>query len=254
MLIGFIHGVLNTDNTAIAGETIDYGPCAFMDAYHPDKVFSSIDQFGRYAFANQPAVMKWNLARFAETLLPLIADGADKAVEAANASIARFDDHYHTAYAAGLRQKLGLALEMDGDIELGADLLARMAENKADFTLTFRALSEAAADSESDKNVRALFAQPVAFDEWAVRWRERLSHEDQSAEARRASMQAVNPMFIPRNHRVEAAIADAQVGRFDKFHELVEVLAHPYDDQPEFADYANAPAPEEEVQRTFCGT
>ena len=254
MLVGFIHGVLNTDNTAIAGETIDYGPCAFMDAYHPDKVFSSIDQFGRYAFANQPAVIKWNLARFAETLLPLIADGADKAVEAANASIARFDDHYHTAYAGGLRQKLGLALEMDGDTDLGADLLARMAENKADFTLTFRALSEAAADSERDKDVRALFAQPSAFDDWASRWRQRLSHEDRSAEARRASMQAVSPMFIPRNHRVEAAIADAQAGRFDKFHELVEVLAHPYDDQPEFADYANVPAPEEEVQRTFCGT
>jgi uncharacterized protein YdiU (UPF0061 family) len=132
MLVGFIHGVLNTDNTSIAGETIDYGPCAFMDAYHPDKVFSSIDQFGRYAFANQPAVIKWNLARFAETLLPLIADGADKAIEAANESIARFDGHYHAAYLAGLRQKLGLTLEMEGDEKLAAELLVRMAENKAD--------------------------------------------------------------------------------------------------------------------------
>ena len=254
MLVGFIHGVLNTDNTAIAGETIDYGPCAFIDAYHPDKVFSSIDQFGRYAFANQPAVIKWNLARFAETLLPLMADGGDKAIEAANASIARFNDLYHEAYLIGLRQKLGLALEMEGDLELGADLLARMAESQADFTLTFRALSEAAADPKRDIDVRALFANPAAFDEWAERWRDRLSRENRSPEARRASMREVNPMFIPRNHRIEAAIVDAEAGRFDKFHELVDVLAHPYDDQPEFAVYAKPPMPEEEIQQTFCGT
>src|SRR4051794_29403919 len=148
MLVGFIHGVLNTDNTSIAGETIDYGPCAFMDAYHPDKVFSSIDQFGRYAFSNQPGVIKWNLARFAETLLPLIADGGDKAVEAANASMARFNDHYEIAYVTGLRRNLGLTLEAEGDLELGAELLARMAENQADFTLTFRTLGEAAADPD----------------------------------------------------------------------------------------------------------
>jgi uncharacterized protein YdiU (UPF0061 family) len=252
MLVGFIHGVLNTDNTAIAGETIDYGPCAFMDAYHPDKVFSSIDQFGRYAFANQPAVIKWNLARFAETLLPLM--GGDKAIEAANASIARFNDLYHEAYLSGLRQKLGLALEMEGDFELGADLLARMAESQADFTLTFRALADAAADSTRDRDVRALFMNPADFNEWAGRWRERLSREDRSPEARRASMRNVSPMFIPRNHRIEAAIADAEAGHFEKFHELVGVLANPYDDQPGFLDYAKPPMPEEEVQQTFCGT
>src|SRR3954464_11615263 len=177
MLVGFIHGVLNTDNTSIAGEAIDYGPCAFMDAYHPNKVFSSIDQFGRYAFSNQPAVMKWNLARLAEALLPLIADGADKAVQAANESIARFNQHYEQAYSEGLRRKLGLTQEMEGDVELGADLLARMAENQADFTLTFRTLSEAAADTERDGDVRALFANRAAFDEWAGRWRKRLSAE-----------------------------------------------------------------------------
>src|SRR3954447_3928762 len=254
MQVGFIHGVLHTDNTSIAAETIDYGSCAFMDAYHPDKVFSSIDQFGRYAFANQPAVIKWNLARFAETLLPLMANGGEKAIEAANASLARFNDLYQKAYLIGLRQKLGLAREMEGDLELGADLLSRMAENQADFTLTFRSLSEAAADPKRDKDVGALFAQPAAFDEWAKRWRERLACEDQSGDARRASMRAVNLMFIPRTHRIEAAITDAEAGRFDKFHELVDVLAHPYDDQPEFADYAKPPLPEEEVQRTFCGT
>ena len=254
MLVGFIHGVLNTDNTAIAGETIDYGPCAFMDAYYPDKVFSSIDQFGRYSFANQPAVIKWNLARFAETLLPLMADGAREAVEAANASIARFNDHYDQAYISGLREKLGLTLELEGDLELGADLLTRMAENQADFTLTFRALAEAAVDSKRDSDVRALFTNPVSFDEWAGRWRQRLSFEDQAARACRIRMRSVNPMYIPRNHRVEAAIADAEVGRFEKFHELVNVLAHPYDDQPDFAGYAKSPALEEEVLRTFCGT
>lgn len=254
MLIGFIHGVLNTDNTAIAGETIDYGPCAFMDAYHPDKVFSSIDQFGRYAFANQPAVIKWNLARFAETLLPLVADGGDRAIELANASLARFDELYHEAYLRGLRQKLGLALEIEGDLELGTDLLARMAENQADFTLTFRALADAATDSTRGRDVRALFMKPADFDEWAERWRERLSREDQSLEARRTSMRNVSPMFIPRNHRVEAAITDAEAGHFEKFHELVGVLANPYEDQPEFRDYAKPPTPEEEVQQTFCGT
>ena len=183
-----------------------------------------------------------------------MADGGDKAIEAANASIARFNDLYHEAYLIGLRQKLGLALEMEGDLELGADLLARMAESQADFTLTFRALCDAAADPKRDIDVRALFMNPGAFNDWAGRWRERLSREDQSPVARRASMRQVNPMFIPRNHRIEAAIVDAEAGRFDKFHELVDVMAYPYDDQPEFADYAKPPMPAEEVQQTFCGT
>ena len=254
MLVGFIHGVLNTDNTSIAGETIDYGPCAFLDAYHPDKVFSLIDQYGRYAFANQPAIIKWNLARFAEAMLPLMAENAEKAIEAANTSLARFNEHFSTAYLAGLRRKLGLSLAMEGDLELASDLLARMAENGADFTLTFRALSEVAVDSKCVADARALFANPAAFDEWASRWQQRLSLEEGSAELRRASMRSVNPMFIPRNHRIEAAIEDANAGRFDKFNELVEVLDRPYDDQPQFAHYAKPPAPEEEVRQTFCGT
>jgi serine/tyrosine/threonine adenylyltransferase len=254
MLVGFIHGVLNTDNTSIAGDTIDFGPCAFLDAYHPDKVFSSIDRFGRYAFGNQPAIIKWNLARFAETLLPLIADGGENAVEAANASIERFNVHYYESYNNGLRRKLGLAVETEHDLELAGDLLKRMAENGADFTLTFRGLSEAAADPKRDLMVRALFTNPSAFDEWAAKWRERLSLEQRSAHERWKDMLAVNPMFIPRNHRIEAAIADAESGHFDKFHELADVLARPYDDQPEFAEYAEPPAPDEEVLQTFCGT
>ncbi len=254
MLVGFIHGVLNTDNTSIAGETIDYGPCAFMDAYHPAKVFSSIDQFGRYAFANQPAIIKWNLARLAEALLPLIADGGHKAVEAVNASLAQFDRLYGDAYLAGLRRKLGLSLALESDAELGRDLLARMAEHEVDFTVTFRTLSEAAADESHDADLRALFRNPAAYDEWAKRWRERLSLERQTGEERRKLMRAVNPMFIPRNHRIEAAIREAETGRFSRFHELVDVLARPYDDQPAFADYAKPPQLDEEVLQTFCGT
>ncbi|RAI43873.1 protein adenylyltransferase SelO [Rhodoplanes roseus] len=254
LLVGFVHGVLNTDNTAISGETIDYGPCAFLDAYHPAKVFSSIDHVGRYAFAHQPAVIKWNLARFAEALLPLIADGADAAIEAANASIARFDEHFNEAYVTGMRQKLGLASQMDGDADLAADLLRRMAENQADFTSTFRSLGEAAADPGRDADVRGRFANPSAFDEWAERWRERLSQDDRPPELRRRSMLAVNPMFIPRNHRIEAVIRAAEAGRFEPFHELVHVLARPYDDQPAYADYASPPTPDEEVRQTFCGT
>jgi uncharacterized protein YdiU (UPF0061 family) len=254
MHVGFIHGVLNTDNTSIAGETIDYGPCAFMDAYHPEKVFSSIDQFGRYAFANQPAIIKWNLARFAETLLPLMANGSEKALEAANASLAQFDEHYNKAYLAGLRRKLGFTLSLKGDLEIGADLLARMGDNTADFTVTFRTLGEAAENTNRDADVRALFANPDSYDDWARRWRERLSREQQAPRDRRAQMRAVNPIFIPRNHRIEAAIRDAESGRFERFHELVDVLAHPYEDQPEFADYAKPPQPGEEVTQTFCGT
>jgi len=254
MLIGFIHGVLNTDNTSIAGETIDYGPCAFMDAYHPDKVFSSIDRNGRYAFGQQPLIMKWNLARFGETLLPLMAGTPEAVMTAANEKLAHFDARYQQAYLAGLRKKLGLSTAQPGDLQLGEDLLQRMAANRADFTLTFRALSEASADPARDADVQKLFADPAAFGEWAERWRQRLAQEGQEPEARRAAMRAVNPVFIPRNHRIEQVIAAAEQGDLQPFNELNAVLEKPYDDQPEMARYALAPAPQEEVQQTFCGT
>jgi uncharacterized protein YdiU (UPF0061 family) len=253
MLVGFIHGVLNTDNTAISGETIDYGPCAFLDAYHPDKVFSSIDQSARYAFSNQPAVIKWNLARFAEALIPLLAENPAEAVQAAEASIARFDDNFRRAYFHGMRRKLGLSLEVDGDFEIISDLLSRMADNQADFTLTFRNLSEVGSDAQHE-NVRMLFADPSSYDLWAPRWRERMSLENRPVAALRAEMRAVNPLFIPRNHRIEAAINAANSGQYEQFHELVQVLSHPYDEQPSFAAYAKPPTPEEEVLQTFCGT
>jgi uncharacterized protein YdiU (UPF0061 family) len=254
MLVGFIHGVLNTDNTSIAGETIDYGPCAFMDAYHLDKVFSSIDHHGRYAFGNQPRIIKWNLARFAETLLPLLAGGPDAAIAAANDRLASFNGCYERAYLVGLRKKLGLRTALEGDLQFGQDLLRRMAENQADFTLTFRALSEASADPSHDAETRQLFSNPAAFDQWVKIWRERLAQEDQDPQGRRAAMRAVNPMFIARNHRVEEVIAAAEKGNFQPFDELNTVLQTPYDDQPEFARYAMPPMPLEEVQQTFCGT
>jgi uncharacterized protein YdiU (UPF0061 family) len=250
MLVGFIHGVMNTDNCSIAGETIDYGPCAFMDAYKPDTVFSSIDHGGRYAYANQPRIGHWNLARFGETLLPLLADDTDKALAIANESLAAFQARYAQALLAGMRRKLGLGTEQEDDASLAQDLLNAMAGGQADFTATFRQL-----DPETDDKVQPLFADPAAYDAWAVRWRERLAREPQDAAARRAAMQAANPVYIPRNHRVEAAIA-AAVERedFAPFEELLKVLARPYEERAEFAGYAEPAPPDQGVYRTFCGT
>ena len=205
LLVGFIHGVMNTDNTSISGETIDYGPCAFMDEYNPAQVFSSIDEMGRYAYANQPRIALWNLTRLAECLLPLFSDDKDKAIEQAQFILGEFAEKFTAAYQAGLRRKIGLFTARDGDEALVQDLLDAMAKNQADFTLTFRRLSDAAADADDD-SVSAQFTDPAAFDEWAARWRQRLADEPQSAAERQAAMRAVNPAFIPRNHRVEAVI------------------------------------------------
>ncbi|HEX2526672.1 MAG TPA: YdiU family protein [Geminicoccus sp.] len=255
LLIGFIHGVMNTDNMSIAGETIDYGPCAFMDAYDPATVFSSIDYHGRYAYANQPRIGQWNLARLAETLLPLLVEDVNEAVAQAQAALDGFGPRFQSTYQAGLRQKLGLSTEQDGDKELVQDLLDAMAENSADFTLTFRRLCDAAADPGADEGARSLFADPSAFDRWVQRWRQRLLAESGDGEARRAAMRSVNPAFIPRNHRVEAVIQAATINQdFGPFDELVEVLARPFDDQPAFARYAEPPEPHELVHQTFCGT
>jgi serine/tyrosine/threonine adenylyltransferase len=254
LLVGFIHGVMNTDNTSISGETIDYGPCAFMDHYDPATVFSSIDEQGRYAYANQPRIALWNLTRLAECLLPLFSDQQDKAVEEAQTTLGAFADLFGDAYQAGLRAKLGLFTTRDGDRELAQDLLNAMTKNHADFTLTFRHLADAALDPAND-DVRRLFADPTAFDEWATRWRQRTAEEPQSAGERRAAMRAVNPLFIPRNHRVEAVI-EAAVNRddFALFEELLVVLSKPYDDQPAFLAYADPPEPHQRVLQTFCGT
>jgi serine/tyrosine/threonine adenylyltransferase len=251
-LIGFIHGVMNTDNMSIAGETIDYGPCAFMDTYDPATVFSSIDHAGRYAYGNQPRIAHWNLARLAQALFPLLGEDEDAAIASAQAAIDAFSARFEAAYLAGLRRKLGLLEAQDGDAALAQDLLQRMAANHADFTLTFRRLSDALA---ADGMMRGLFDDPAAFDDWAAQWRQRLAQEGGSAEARHAEMRAVNPAFIPRNHRVEAALAAAQSdANFAPFEELLTVLARPFDDQPTFARYADPPRPDEVVQQTFCGT
>jgi serine/tyrosine/threonine adenylyltransferase len=249
MLVGFIHGVMNTDNCSIAGETIDYGPCAFMDVYRPDTVFSSIDHGGRYAYVNQPRICHWNLARFGETLLPLLADDTDKALEIANETLATFQVRYGQALMAGMRRKLGLLADEEGDAALAQDLLNAMAEAGADFTRTFRLL-----DPESDDKVRLLFADPAKYDVWVVRWRERLAREPQDAATRRAAMRSVNPVYIPRNHRVEAVLA-AAIERDDyaPFEEFLTVLSRPFEERTGFADYAE-PAPDDQDYRTFCGT
>ncbi len=255
LLIGFIHGVMNTDNTSISGETIDYGPCAFLDAYEPGKVFSSIDQAGRYAYANQPRIAAWNVTRLAETLLPLLADDEDAAVAAAEEGLAGFGPAFEAAYFAGLLRKIGLATERDGDRALAQDLLKRMAENQADFTLTFRRLCDAAAGPQGDAAVRELFADGSAYDAWAERWRARLHTEPGGEHAGAAAMRSVNPAFIPRNHLVEEALnAAIEQGDFAPFEQLLEVVSRPYEDNPAFARYAAPPLPEQRVQRTFCGT
>jgi serine/tyrosine/threonine adenylyltransferase len=255
LLVGFIHGVMNTDNMSIAGETIDYGPCAFMDAYDPQAVFSAIDEHGRYAYRNQPGIALWNLSRLAETLLPFLSPDENEAVEIAQQVLSTFPNQFEAIFHAGLRRKIGLLEERPDDAVLAGDLLNAMAANQADFTLTFRRLADAAADPSADEPVRALFIDPTAYDAWAVRWRERLAQEPQEPEERCAAMRLANAAFIPRNHRVEAVIqAATERGDFAPFHELVTVLSRPCDDQPRFAHYAGAPEPHERVQQTFCGT
>ncbi|GJE54845.1 MULTISPECIES: protein adenylyltransferase SelO [Methylobacterium] len=255
LLVGFVHGVMNTDNMSVAGETIDYGPCAFLDAYDPRTSFSSIDAHGRYAYDQQPGIALWNLTRLAETLVPLLADDEVAAVEAAETALAGFRPRFEAAYHGGLARKLGLSGDRDGDTALAEDLLARMADNRADFTLTFRRLCDAAERPEADAGVRDLFVDPTAYDAWAVRWRERLAEGGRNPVATAAAMRAVNPAFIPRNHRVEAMISAAvERGDFGPFEELSAVLSRAYDDQPDYARYAEAPKGGGAGYRTFCGT
>ena len=245
LCIGFIHGVMNTDNCSVSGETIDYGPCAFMDEYDPGAVFSSIDEQGRYAYGNQPRIALWNLARLAECLIPLLGDNE----EAAKDALAAFAPRFQAAYFGGLRRKIGLQTQREGDDGLTGDLLKLMAANRADFTLTFRRLADAA-DGDA-AGVRSLFADGAAFDAWLERWRDRLMGEEAPA----AAMRTVNPIFIPRNHLVEAALAAAvERGDFQPFEALLAVLARPFDDDPALALYATPPREAERVLQTFCGT
>jgi serine/tyrosine/threonine adenylyltransferase len=254
MMVGFIHGVMNTDNMTVSGETIDYGPCAFMDAYHPGTIYSAIDRGRRYAFENQPGIAHWNLARFSETLLPLLADHKDAAIKEAEDALGAFPDHFKNAYATMFRQKLGLRHAREGDETLAQDLLDRMDANNADFTLTFRGLSQAAANSAYDGEVAKLFSDPSALNEWLPLWRARIADEGGDDDARSMSMQAVNPGFIPRNHLVAEVITAATQNDYAPFERLLAVLARPYSDQPDAHRYTLSPQAHEVVHQTFCGT
>jgi len=255
MQVGFIHGVMNTDNMAVSGETIDFGPCAFMDAFDPAAVFSSIDQNGRYAYANQPHAAQWNLARLAETLLPLLDPVPERAVELATGILSMFSIRVGEHWLAAMRAKLGLQVARDGDLPFIEGFLELMHRNQADFALTFRSLCEAAESTEADIRARLLFADPAAYDQWSAGWRARLADDQGEPSMRGASMRRVNPAFIPRNHRIEQAIV-AAVEREDytPFTRLLEVVSAPYTDSDAFADYAMPPRPEERVVETFCGT
>ncbi|MDB4983682.1 MAG: hypothetical protein JWM82_4434 [Myxococcales bacterium] len=252
--VGFVHGVMNTDNTSISGETLDYGPCAFLDEYDPNKTFSSIDRGGRYAFGNQARVARWNMARFAETLLPMIADDEAEAARLATAALARFPPLFEDAYARVMRAKLGLVTEDENDPALVADLLQRLAASQVDHTVFFRALCAAAEDPSADAAVAALFEDPGAFHSFAEGWRRRGAIDDVAPSARAARMRRANPAFIPRNHRIEQAIASGIAGDFAPFEQLMTVLARPFDEQPALAHLATPPAREERVLQTFCGT
>jgi serine/tyrosine/threonine adenylyltransferase len=258
MLLGFIHGVMNTDNMSISGETIDYGPCAFMEAYNPVKVFSSIDHNGRYAYGNQPHAALWNLARLAEALLPVLVEeqgSEDAALTAAHEVLGAFSPQWKAAYDTGLSRKLGFLSQREGDEALAQDLLDRMAANQADFTLTFRLLCASAETPVDDEGVRALFRDPSAYDAWAGQWRQRLAEEPVSAQERAAAMRAVNPAFIPRNHLVEAVIRAAiERQDFQAFEKLLDAGSRPYEDRPGMEQYATPARPEECVLQTFCGT
>ncbi len=255
LLVGFIHGVMNTDNMSIAGETIDYGPCAFMDEYNAGQVFSSIDRHGRYAYGNQPSIGGWNLTRLAECLLRLFSEDEEAAVAEAQETLSTYGPAFERRYHAGLRRKIGLATEQDDDPALVLDLLQAMHAQKADFTLTFRRLCDAAAHSGADPELESLFLDPAALRAWLPRWRRRLEQEPGDPHDRAAAMRLVNPAFIPRNHQVEAviqaAVADDDFGPFE---ELLTVLSRPWDEQPERAEYARPPQENQRVLQTFCGT
>ena len=255
MGVGFIHGVMNTDNTTISGETIDYGPCAFLEAYDPRTVFSSIDQMGRYAYGNQPGIGQWNLARLCEALLPLIDADEQRAIDRAIELIRRFPERYQVEWLALMRAKLGLVRVEAGDAELAEALLTAMEAGAADFTLSIRRLSDSAESAAADAALLELFEQSEAIAAWLPRWRERLALEARTPAAIAAAMRAVNPLYIPRNHLVEQVIrAGEDHDDFAPFHALREVLERPFEEQPGRAEYARPAVPAERVTRTFCGT
>jgi uncharacterized protein YdiU (UPF0061 family) len=252
MLVGFIHGVMNTDNMAISGETIDYGPCAFMDAFDPATVFSSIDHGGRYAYGNQPAIAHWNLARLAETLVPLWGADLNTALAEGTEVLSSFPERYDAHWLRGMRAKLGLTDAAGDDDALIAHLLGLLQEQQVDFTECFVALSSSARGEAVP--ARSLFAAPGAFDAWSVRWGDRLSAQAPDPAAIAGAMHRVNPVYIPRNHVVEEALAAATAGDLEPFWRLLDVLARPFDERPGLERYAAPAPPSSGAYRTFCGT
>lgn len=252
MHVGFIHGVMNTDNMAISGETIDYGPCAFMDSYDPNTVFSSIDITGRYAYGNQGHIAQWNLARFAETLLFLYDENSQKAIDKAEAAIVTFPERFQRAWLDGMRRKLGLVEAGADDNALVDSLLDIMHQEEADFTLTFRALCRAETD---DSDVQAILGANEALPQWLARWKARLAQEASTAVERDERMRMTNPAYIPRNHQIAKAIAQAEEQQgYGKMETLMAVLAKPYEERQAYAEYRLPPKPDERVYQTFCGT
>jgi len=255
MSIGFVHGVMNTDNIAVSGETLDYGPFGFLDTFAPDTAFSYIDRRGRYAWSRQPAIAHWNLARLAECLLPLFDSDPNQAIEKANDRLNRIPGDFETEFHARLCRKIGLE-PSDEASALALNLLQRMADNAADMTLSFRALSHLQAEAgEDDLNARALFNTPEEFDQWAAEWRSVCLRDGRDQIERQRQMQGVNPAFVLRNHLAQRA-ADAAVNDqdFGPLHEMLRVFTRPFQDQPEFVPYQQPPKPEEVVANTFCGT
>ena len=240
MGLGFIHGVMNTDNMTISGETIDYGPCAFMDAFHPGRVYSSIDQGGRYAFGNQPRIAQWNLVQLAQSLLPLFPEEGQEAVDLAQASIDRFPDLWLDAWQSIMRAKLGLTTVHEGDQALIEGLLERMTDGEADFTLTFRKLGDLAVGLDGPRDH---FKDPAEFDTWAETWLSRIAQEGGDPVSRRTAMRSVNPSVIPRNHLVEAAISAAMANDLEPFEQLLKAVARPFDDPPDGDRYTLPPGP-----------
>lgn len=246
-LVGFIHGVMNTDNMAICGESIDYGPCAFMDVYHPSTVFSSIDTRGRYSYENQPKMALWNLARFAEALLPFLHENENEAVRLAQEEIEKFGELYQTHWLAGMRAKLGLYNDKAEDQVLIEDLLQLMQQHQADYTKTFSTLTLGKADGE------ALFSSPDYCD-WQQRWHTRMGQQAQSIAESKALMKRHNPAIVPRNHWVEEALTAAEEGDFSKMHQLLIALENPYGYTSEQERFSKLPVPNSCGYQTFCGT
>ncbi len=244
--VGFIHGVMNTDNTHVGGITIDYGPCAFMDTYHPARVYSSIDRMGRYAFNKQSEIIIWNLAQLATSLIPLMGKDTDASVKEATEVLHGFADLYRAAWLTEFRAKLGLTQAQNGDEALINDLLERMAAQQADYTNTFRALA--------DGNARDQFTDPTVFDDWNTRWQARLVHEGTTEGEQQSLIRASSPALIPRNHRVEEMIQAAVAGDYAPFERLNAALARPFEDVSEYDDLKRPPTEDEEVTQTFCGT